>query len=69
MSILAALAEVGRIFAQKASQKAASNGLTKISKSFSVGSPMQSGAISFIEVKVNHPAAAAFEYGSGIHAT
>lgn len=69
MSILAALAKVGAIFANKAASKASSNRLDEISKSFSVGSPNQNGDTYFIEVKVNHPAAAAFEYGSGIHST
>jgi len=69
MTILSALAEVGRIFKDKAAEKAASNGLIKISKAFSVGSPMQNGTTSSIDITVNHPAAGAFEYGSGIHAT
>jgi hypothetical protein len=69
MSILTALAEIGRIFSQKASQKAASNGLNKISEAFSVGSPMQREATYSIDITVDHPAAGAFEYGSGIHAT
>lgn len=69
MSILTALAEVGNKFAQKAAQKASSNGLKKISESFSVGSPMQSGNIYSIDIKIDNPSAGAFEYGSGIHAT
>lgn len=69
MSILSALAQIGSIFKNKASAKASSNRLTSIAGSFSVGSPMQNGATYSIEIKVDHPAAGAFEYGSGIHAT
>jgi hypothetical protein len=69
MSILAALAKIGAIYAQKASQKASSEKLNEISRSFSVGSPMQNDNTYSIEIKVDHPAAGAFEYGSGIHAT
>src|SRR3990167_2261589 len=69
MSILVALAKVGRIFKDKASQKAASEQLLEISRSFSVGSPQQSSTSYSIDITVKHPAAAAFEYGSGIHST
>jgi len=69
MSILVALAKVGRIFKDKASQKAASEQLLEISRSFSVGSPQQSSTSYSIDIMVKHPAAAAFEYGSGIHST
>lgn len=69
MSILTALAQVGATFSNKASQRASSNGLAMIAKAFSVGSPTQSGMTYSIEIKVSHPAAGAFEYGSGIHAT
>jgi hypothetical protein len=69
MNILAALAEVGRKFANKAAAKAASEQLFSISKAFSVGSPMQNDMTYSIDITVDHPAAGAFEYGSGIHAT
>jgi hypothetical protein len=68
MSILSALAEVGRIFADKA--KAKSTDVHAPSDiAFTVTSPIEQGGVSSIEVHATHPAVAAFEYGSGIHAT
>jgi hypothetical protein len=72
MSILAALAKVGAIYAQKAAAKSIEMKTPQeISKGFSVGSPMQNGATYFIDIKLNNPAgiAAAYEWGSGIHRT
>ena len=67
MSILASLAEIGRIFAQKAREKSEQVKTPKID--FAVGSPMQNGNTSSIEITAKHPAVRAYEWGSGIHAT
>lgn len=72
MSILTALAQVGSIFRDKASARAQSNNTPIKDNAFSVGSPMQNGAIYSVDIKVDlkvAPAAAAYEWGSGIHAT
>jgi hypothetical protein len=73
MSILAALAKVGAIYAAKAAAKSQQVKAPKnIAGAFSVDSPKQMEAIYFIDIKVNlkeAPAAAAYEWGSGIHAT
>lgn len=73
MSILSALAQVGAIYAQKAAAKSQDvNAPSNIAKAFSVGSPMQNGAIYFVDIMVSlktAPAAAAYEWGSGIHST
>ena len=67
MSILASLAEIGRIFADKAKAKSEENNTPKIK--FFVGQPTQTGEIAFIEITASHPAVRAYEWGSGIHAT
>jgi hypothetical protein len=73
MSILAALAKIGAIYAQKAAAKSTEVGAPKnISKAFSVDPPMQREATYYIDIKVHlkeAPAAGAYEWGSGIHAT
>lgn len=68
MNLLTALAEVGRILRDKAEAKVSEvNAPSAIV--ITTGSPMQTGAVSYIEVTAKHPAVLAFEYGSGIHAT
>ena len=67
MSILASLAEIGRIFADKAKAKSEENNTPEIK--FFVGQPTQTGEIAFIEITASHPAVRAYEWGSGIHAT
>jgi hypothetical protein len=70
MSILAALVEVARIFVDKAGQKSRDVGAPKgIADSFVIHSPIQSETKYEIEIGNKHPAAAAYELGSGIHAT
>jgi hypothetical protein len=67
MSILSGLAEVGRIFADKAKARSVSEKAPS-DIAFTVTSPIEQGGVSSIEVHATHPAVAAFEYGSGIHA-
>ena len=71
MSILVALAKVGKIFRDKASARAQSNKTPIKDSAFSVGSPMQNDATYSIEVMIDNPGgiAAAYEWGSGIHRT
>ena len=73
MSILSALAEIGRIFSTKAAAKSTEvKAPSNIAGAFSVDSPQQNGTIYSIDIKVDlktAPAAAAYEWGSGIHAT
>jgi hypothetical protein len=71
--ILAGLTKVANLFAQKMMQKVSQNGLpSKISDATSVGTAQQAGDGSFIDVSIDlgkAPMAAAFEWGSGEHAT
>jgi hypothetical protein len=72
MSILTALAEIGRIFKNKAVAKAEEVNIPVKENAFSVGSPMQREATYSIDINVDlkvAPAAGAYEWGSGIHAT
>jgi hypothetical protein len=73
MSILASLAEVGRIFATKAAAKSQEvNAPSNIANAFSVDPPKQTGAMYSVDIKIDlkeAPAAGAYEWGSGIHAT
>ncbi len=68
MNLLTALAEVGRIFADKAKTKV-SDVDAPSAIVITSSPPMQTGAVSYIEVTAKHPAVLAFEYGSGLHAT
>lgn len=70
MSILSALAEVARLFAEKAAQKSRDVGAPKgIADAFVIHPPTQNQSTSSVEIGNKHPAAAAYEFGSGIHAT
>jgi hypothetical protein len=72
MSILAALAKVGAIYAAKAAQKSKDvNAPKEIASAFSVDSPKQNGSTYSIDVEVADPVgiASAYEWGSGIHST
>jgi hypothetical protein len=66
-NILAALSEVGRIFAQKAEAKSQEVRTPKIE--FKVGTATQNENVASIEVSASHPAVRAYEWGSGVHAT
>jgi hypothetical protein len=73
MSILAALAKIGAIYAAKAAAKSQQVKAPKnIAGAFSVDPPKQAEATYSIDIKVDlkeAPAAGAYEWGSGIHAT
>jgi hypothetical protein len=70
MSILASLAEIGRIFSERLKDKIDSVNAPKvIKKNIFVGEPKQSNSTSSIDIVIDHPAAPAYEWGSGIHAT
>lgn len=70
MTVLTALAEVARIFSDKAKQKVREVGAPKgIADSFTQTPPVESNGVASVEIRVSHPAAAAYEFGSGIHAT
>lgn len=73
MSILAALAKIGAIYAQKAAAKSQEVRAPKeIAGAFSVDPPKQKGDTYSIDIKVDlkeAPAAGAYEWGSGVHAT
>lgn len=73
MTILTALAQIGAIYATKAAAKSQEVKAPKnIAGAFSVSSPIQRGMTYSIDIKVDlniAPAAAAYEWGSGIHAT
>src|SRR4030042_4553398 len=73
MSILAALAKIGAIYAAKAAAKSQQVKAPKnIAGAFSVDPPKQMEATYSIDIKVDlkeAPAAGAYEWGSGIHAT
>jgi hypothetical protein len=67
-NVLAALANIGNIFSEKLKQKIDTVRAPKaIKDNIFVGSPMENGANASIEITIDHPAAAAFEWGSGIH--
>ena len=73
MSILAALAKIGAIYAAKAAAKSQQVKAPKnIAGAFSVDPPKQMEATYSIDIKVDlkeAPAAGAYEWGSGIHRT
>lgn len=70
MTIIASLMEVARLFANKAAQKSIDVGAPKgIAGAFTIGQATESEGIASVEVANSHPAAAAYEFGSGIHAT
>jgi len=67
-NLLAALGEIAKKFAEKSKQKSIEVGAPKDIK-FSQTSPIEENGQESVEVHATHPAVAAFEYGSGIHAT
>jgi hypothetical protein len=70
MSILSALAQIAGIFASAAGSMATQVGApSDLPGTIHVEPATQSGGTSSVKVNIDHPAAAAYEWGSGIHAT
>lgn len=69
MSILTSLAEIGRIFSDKLKEKISEvHAPHVIIETIFVEPPGQRGGEYYEEIKIGHPAARAYEWGSGLHA-
>ncbi len=69
--MMPALSAVGQLFSQQVGLRAIQvNAPSDIPNTIKVDSPMQNQrGVYYIDVRIEHPAAAAYEWGSGIHAT
>lgn len=65
-----ALSSVAQLFSQQVGARALQERApSDIPNTIYVDPPMQNQGIYYIDVRIEHPAAAAYEWGSGVHAT